>query len=165
MLKAKSHTPKKLDNTTPIVDYGYQRVASWTAKALAELQQTSRYPVAVELANGDYTVGTKKVTKVSQVCWKVGDLEFVDKRSAIVYCALVHVLRISEAKELHELDSFVGKLDVEKATFRVKLDNAHFCHDSFKIDLFSSRYADAKDRLTKAKQELEKILVKAKYII
>lgn len=165
MSKVKSPTLKKLDNTTPIVDYGYQRVASWTAKALTELQQTSKTPIVVELANGDYTVGTSKVTKVSQVSWKVGDLEFVDKRSAIVYCALVHVLRLSEARELCALDAIVGKLDLDKATFRVKLDKAHADNDSFKIDLFSSRYADAKDRLTKAKQELEKILTKAKYII
>lgn len=163
-MTAKLASPKKLDNAKPIAEYGFQRVASWTASALTELQKTSKTPIVVELANGDFTVGTSRIEKVSQACWKVGSLEFVSKRSAIVYCALVHVSRLSEARELYALDAIVGKLDVDKTTFRAKLDKAHAENDSFRIDLFSSRYADAKDRLTKAKQELEKILNKAKYI-
>ena len=163
MTKAKLATRKKSDEE-PIVDYGLQRVVTWTTKALTELQQNSKAPIIVELTNGDYTVGTSRVEKVSSVCWKVGELDFTDKRSAIFYCALSHVSKFADARELYAVDAIVGKLDLDKATFRLKLDKAHAERDQFKIDLFSSRYEEAKTRLAMAKQELEKILIRAKYM-
>lgn len=162
MTKVKSPTQEKSDKK--VVEYGLQRVSEWTKKELAELQKTSKTPIAIELANGDYQVATFKVVKVSTLCWKVDELEFTDKRSAIFYCSLSHLQKYSEARELYALDGIVGKLDNDKSMFRVKLDRAHETGDQFKIDLFSSRYEDVKIRLHRAKQDLEKIITRAKYL-
>ena len=165
MKKEKLSSKRKSDNVVkPVVEYGLQRVKDWAQKELTELQKTSKAPIVIELANGDYTVATFKVEKVSPVCWRVGTLEFMDKRSAIFYCALSHLSKFSEARELCAIDAIVGKLDLDKAMFRVKLDRAHETNDQFKIDLFSSRYEDVKIRLIRARQDLEKLMQQYKYI-
>ena len=165
MKKEKLSSKRKSDKSiNPVVEYGLQRVKEWAHKELTELQKTSKTPIVIELSNGDYSVATFKVEKVSTVCWRVGTLEFIDKRSAIFYCALSHLSQFSEARELCAIAAIVGKLDLDKAMFRIKLDRAHEAKDQFKIDLFSSRYEETKARLTHAKQDLEKLFTKYKYI-
>lgn len=158
MTKAKSSSVRRSETEA------LRKVTEWTKRQLDDLRKNSRIPICVELSNGDYTVGTRRVTKVSNVCWRVGTIEFGDKRSAIYYCVLMHQEKVLEAKELFEVDWAVSKLDSDKSLFRVRLDNAHLADDQFKIDLYSSRYEDAKRRLAVAKRDLEKIISKAKYI-
>jgi hypothetical protein len=162
---AKLLTTKKLDKITPVVEYGWQKVSDWTKQELQELQKNSKLPIITELVNGDYTVATYRIKKVSSVCWEAAGFEFIDKRSAIFYCALKHIGRSNEAMALREADGIVGKLDMDKAVFRIKLDKAHIAGDQFKIDLFSSRFDEAKRQLSGAKQELEKIISRAKYLM
>lgn len=155
---AKSPTLKK-----PGTNSNLERVADWTKKELEELQRNTKLPICVPLQSGDYLVATYKVEKISSVCWRVEELEFVDKRSAIFYCALMHLARVNDANELYEIDYKVGKLDLDKSAFRVRLDKAHESGDSFKIDLYSSRFDETKQKLVQAKQELEKSISRAKY--
>jgi hypothetical protein len=164
---AKLLTPKKLDKkkdiTTKVEEYGWNKVSTWTKQNLTELQQSSKLPIITELTNGNYTVATYKVEKISAVCWRAAEFDFMDKRSAIFYCALVYIGKLKDAVQLKEADGIVGKLDMDKAMFRVKLDNAHTVGDQFKIDLYSSRFDESKRHLSGAKQELEKIIQLAKY--
>lgn len=153
---------KKLD---VIEGYGLKKVTGWTRQQLVELQKNSRYPVCMELQNGDYLVATYKVEKMSEICWRVENLDFTDKRSAIFYCSLMHLGKISEAKELYRVDKHVGQLDLDKSLFRVRLDNAHIAGDLFKIDLYSCRFEESKEKLKIARQELEEIISRAKYYI
>ena len=164
MQKVKSPTAKKLDKTKDAVDYGFQRVKEWTAKELSDLQKNSKTPICIELSNGDYQVATYRVVKISSVCWAADDREFHDKRSAIFYCTLLYLEHFVEAYELEATDTAVSRLDSDKALFRVRLDKAHEVGDQFKIDLYSSRFDETKRRLAHAKQELEKIINKAKYL-
>jgi len=115
------------------------------------------------LKNGDYLVSSYLVEKVSEICWKVEHLEFIDKRSAIFYCSLMHLGKITEAKELYKIDKHVGQLDLDKSLFRIRLDNAHTAKDQFKIGLYSSRYEESKGKLRLLKQELEILIAQAKY--
>lgn len=162
---AKLHTSKKLGKTIDAIEsYGFRRVTEWTRKELLNIQKTSKMPICMALQNGDYLVATYKVEKISEVCWKVNHLEFTDKRSAIFYCSLLHLGKVSEAKELYRIDNHVGQLDLDKSLFRVRLDSAHTTKDQFKIDLYSSRYEESKGKLRIAKQELENLIQLAKYI-
>jgi len=165
MTKGKLLSSKKSDkiDVEKIVTFGLEKLSEWTRKELEELQRTSKSPICIQLANGDYIVGTYKVKKISTVCWNVEGIEFADKRSAIFYCALTHLGKYADANELRDVDWHVGKLDYDKALFRVRLDEAHLLGDQFKIDLYSSRFEDAKSRLAQAKRELEKIISRAKY--
>jgi hypothetical protein len=160
----KSNTTKKYDNLPKsITNYGYQRVSEWTKRELAELQVNSDLPLAIPLTNGGYMVGTFKIEKVSASCWQVNDISFTNKSAAIYYCAMTHMLQFNAADELCETDQRVSRFELDKNLFRYRLDNAHTEGDQFKIDLFSSRYEQAKQQLVYAKQELEKIIQKAKY--
>lgn len=157
-----SNRSKKLD---VIEEYGLKKVTGWTQQQLANFQKNSRYPLCMALQNGDFLVATYRVEKISDICWKVENFEFTDKRSAIFYCSLLHISNIADANELRKIDEQVGKLDLDKSLFRVRLDAAHIANDQFKIDFYSSRYEEVKGRLRLAKQELEKIISCAKYSI
>jgi hypothetical protein len=162
---AKLPTVKKLDKqTNKIVDYGLQRVTEWTKKELEELQRTSETPIIVPLQNGNYIVATNIVEKINNTCWKVNDLEFLDKRSAIFYCALNYLRKFQSAAELFATDQKASRYEMDKIVFRKRLDKAHIDGDEFKIGLYSSRYEEAKCNLVNAKQDLEKIITKTKYI-
>ncbi len=141
----------------------FRRVADWTKRELSNLQKTSDVPVCIELATGDYLVGTYTVKKISSVCWRVDPLEFCSKRSAIFYSALTHMGKIAEATKIHDLDFQVGRLEYERTMFRERLDAAHLALDQFKIDLYGSRFDETKRLLMVAKRDLENIFSKAKY--
>jgi len=162
MPTGKSSSAKKSKTTE---DAKLQHVTQWAKNELADLQLNSELPVCIHLQTGDYLVGTYKVEKISTVCWKVDDIEFNDKRGAIFFCVLNYLRRTKDAAELRDADWQVGKLDLDKSIFRVRLDNAHLDNDQFKIDLYSSKYEDAKRKLVRAKQEFEKIINKVRYIM
>ena len=162
MTKEKSSSAKKLKQTETTT---LNKVTSWTKNELSELQANSKLPVCIALPNGDYTVGTFKIEKISSTCWKVDNIEFTDKRGAIFFCVLLCLRKFADANELRDADWLLGRLDSDKITFRARLDNAHLQDDQFKIDLYSSRFDDAKQKLAAAKIEFEKIINKVKYIL
>ena len=163
---AKQSILKKSDKKLDVIEaYGLHRVTEWTRNELLELQKKSKLPICMLLQNGDYLVATYKVEKVSDICWRVEELEFTDKRSAIFYCSLMHLGRVDAAKELYRIDLYVGKLDLDKSIFRVRLDAAHAAKDQFKIDLYSSRYEETKGKLRLIKQELENNVAAVKRLI
>lgn len=166
MPKANLSITRKSDKELGVIEtYGLKRVTSWTKKELAELQEKSRLPICVPLQNGDYVVATYHINKISNICWKVEDFEFTDKRSAIFYCALMHCGKLEDAIELHKVDSRVGRYDSDKALFRVRLDNSHKSDDAFKVDLYSCRFEETKGKLKQAKEELEDLIQSAKYYL
>ena len=158
----KSSTAK---NVTATEAEGLRRVTDWTKHELDELQRSSKIPVCIQLQTGDYLVGTFKVEKVSTTLWKVGGVEFSDKRGAIFFCVATHLRRINDANELRDADALVGNLESEKLIFRTRLDTAHLALDQFKIDLYTSRFEDVKRKLARAKQEFEKVINKIRYIM
>jgi len=161
MPTVKSSSAKKLKTNESA---RLKQVTDWTKNELAGLRQNSKIPICIQLQNGDYIVGTFKVEKVSSG-WNAGGFEFTDKRGAIFFCVLMHLNRFNDANEIHDADCQVSRLDLDKSAFRARLDNAHLENDQFKIDLYSSRYEDAKRKLVYAKQELEKVINKVKYIL
>ena len=146
-----------------IVDEGLARVTNWTRAELLDLQQFNKSPLVVPLRNGNYKVATFLVEKVG-LGWRAADREFLDKRSAIFYCALRHLCYLKEADAMHTIDQRVSKYDSDKSLFRMRLDSAHEKHDQFRIDVLQSRFDEAKRNLAAAKKDLEKIISLAKYI-
>ena len=142
-----------------------KHVVDWTKTELEGLQKNSKLPICIQLQTGDYLVGTFKVAKISAACWSVDGIEFNDKRGAIFFCVLMYLKKFPDANELRDADWQVNKLDLDKTLFRTRLDKAHLDGDQFKIDLYSSRYEDAKRKLIRAKHEFEKVINKVKYII
>jgi hypothetical protein len=142
------------------VEAGHRLVSDWTKKHLKELQETSKLPIVISLTNGNYKVATYDVI-FDGTCWIADSKYFLDKRSAIYYCALLHMSRFKSATEIVSLDNKVRDLDADKAMFRYRLDAAHETGDQWSIDLFSSRYTEVKGRLTLAKRELEHAFTKA----
>lgn len=155
----KSHTRRKSE-IERAADLGHRLVSDWTKKHLKELQETSRLPIVLSLTNGNYKVATFDVV-FDGACWIADSKYFLDKRSAIFYCALLHMSRFKSAQELVNLDNKVRDLDIDKAIFRYRLDAAHETGDQWGIDLFSSRYTEVKGRLNLAKRELETAFTKA----
>jgi len=155
---------KSAKDTAAVESYGFNRVNNWTKNEFLQVHKNSKIAICTLLQNGDYLVGTRKVEKISDICWKVDEYEFTDKRSAIFYCSMLHLGKTGLAQELYKIDLHVGQLDLDKSRFRVRLDDAHMSKDSFKIDLYSSRYEETKGKLSIVSQELEKIIAAAKYI-
>ena len=146
-----------------IVEEGLSRVTNWTRTELNELQQYSKSPLVVPLQNGNYKVATYLVEKTIS-SWRVADKNFLDKRSAIFYCALRHLCFLKEADAMYTIDQRVSKYDSDKSLFRARLDSAHEKHDQFRIDVLQSRFDEAKRNLAAAKKDLEKIILTAKYL-
>jgi hypothetical protein len=166
MRMGKSASQRKSDSSSinTVVKYGLQRVTDWTRHELAELQKTSKLPICVELTSGDYLVATYLVEKLADGGWKVDNIEFNDKRCAIFYCALTHLSKFKDADDMMRIDKRIGDLESDKQLFRDKLDKAHLAKDQFRIDLFSSRFDQSKGKLALAKLDLEKTILRAKYI-
>jgi hypothetical protein len=149
-----------------IESYGFTRVKSWTRQEISDLQKNSQYPICIALSNGNFLVATYLIEKISDHCWYVNNNDFTEKRSAIFYCALLHLNKIIEAETLLKLDRIVSKLDLDKLLYRARLDNAHINNDEFKISLYSSRYSTCSDSLKLYRRELLSYLeIVKKYVI
>ena len=143
----------------------FARLSTWTKGELAELQHTSNVPVCIHLANGDYTVGPFSVKMVSSAAWQVGEAEFGNSRTAVFFCVAMYLRRKVDAAELLLIDEAISNLELEKLMFRERLNLAHLVADQFKIDLYSSRFTETKNKLQRAKRDLEKAINKIRYIM
>lgn len=139
---------RKFDNSQ------LKKISDWTSRELNTLRKESRIPVITKLPNGNYKVASYLVEKQGAE-WTADGKLFFDKKSAIFYCALLHVNNFVTANELQKLDSDVGRLEFDKIMYRVRLDKAHEENDQFKIDLYTSRYLESKMLYKTAKSQLD----------
>lgn len=159
---ASSRLPKKSE-IKQASDEAYAVIRNWTHNELTQLQKRSKEPICIKLTGDQYAVATFLVKKGPTNEWIANGKYFNDSRSAIFYCAMLHLKLWNKADTILKNDQIVSRLTSEREMFGYRLGEAYVTDDQFKIDVIASRFSLVKGRLANAKTELEKNINDAKY--
>lgn len=157
-MNKKSTTQEKFD---------LEKIQRFTEQQLTELGR-AKMPFCFQTGK-DILVGNYKIKKLGNDCWQVAInnaeiLDFFTRKDAIFYCIAKHVKDYELANEIVIVDNTLGRLETDAAVFRKKYRNALEESDDFKVTVFSNRYSETIHKIHNVKQQLQKVLNKAKYI-
>jgi len=160
---AKSTTKNKL------VEVDVEKIRRFTQTELTKLAQTeSELPLCYQVGT-DVLVGTNRVIKIDDRCWRVIEegqqaFDFFTRKDAIFYCIALHKQQIQLANEIRDNDSLLNKLEFEASLYRLRYKKAQDKGDTWGEEFFSNRYTETQHRIDLVKKELQKSLNLAKYI-
>lgn len=155
-------------NLNQVIADGVDYIHNWTKKELSSISKNTL--VVLQNAEGSYTIGTFSVLKVTDTCWRVMDRnnehvhDFSKKLAAVVYCVSSATRKYQTASDILELDTEFSKLDADYELFTYLVKRYAEQKDEFKVALYISRQEITKDRLNIVKDQLEKILTRAKVL-
>ena len=140
----------------------------WAKKELNSISKNNL--IVLQNAEGSYSVGTFSVIKITDRCWRVYDRnhelvhDFSRKLASIVYCVFMSMKKYHAATEILDLDIEYTRLDADIDLFVHMIKKYSAKKDDFKLSLYISRQEITKDRLNQVRDQLDKILDRAKYI-
>ena len=152
-----------------LVEFDVEKIRRFTQTELAKLANTeSELPFCYQIGT-DVLVGTNRVVKVSERCWRVIEdgqqaFDFFNRKDAIFYCIALHKKQTQLAVEIRENDSLLNKLEFEAVLYRLRYKKAQEKQDDWGAEYYSNRYIETQHRLEQVKKELTKSLNLAKYI-
>lgn len=167
MKKAKSTTKRRSEleaaqNT--FADFGTKYIKRWTEK---ELRQFRTQPVVIPVGDHGFFVGSFRVTGTHSACWTVEKIDgrrihdFTSKATAILYCINEVRQKYEEAQTLLDLDTKLGRLDLDIVQYEYTLLKTH---DLVKSTAVLNRCIDAKIQRRHLLNILKKTLNSAKYL-
>ena len=152
-----------------LVEFDVEKIRRFTQTELAKLANTeSELPFCYQIGT-DVLVGTNRVVKINDRCWRVIEdgqqaFDFFNRKDAIFYCIALHKKQTQLAIEIRENDSLLNKLEFEAVLYRLRYKKAQEKQDDWGAEYYSNRYIETQHRLTQVKKELTKSLNLAKYI-
>ena len=152
-----------------LVEFDVEKIRRFTQTELAKLANTeSELPFCYQIGT-DVLVGTNRVVKINDRCWRVIEdgqqaFDFFNRKDAIFYCIALHKKQTQLAIEIRENDSLLNKLEFEAVLYRLRYKKAQEKQDDWGAEYYSNRYIETQHRLAQVKKELTKSLNLAKYI-
>ena len=150
-------------------EFDVEKIRRFTQNELANLATTpSNLPFCYQIGT-DILVGTSKIIKINDKCWRVLEhgqqaWDFFNRKDAIFYCIAVHKKQTKLAKDIKDCDSLLNKLEFDATLYRHRYKSAQEKADLWGDEYFSTRYQETMRRIEQTKQEIKKNLNLAKYI-
>lgn len=167
MKKAKFTTKRRSDLALAqdiFADLGTKYIKHWTEK---ELKQFRTQPVVIPVGAHGFFLGQFRITGVHPACWAVEKIDgrhihdFTSKSAAITYCISEVKQRYEEAQTLLDLDTQLGRLDLDIINYEHTLSTTQ---DLVKSAVVLNRCIDAKIQRRQLLNILKKTLNSAKYL-
>ena len=167
MKKAKSTTKRRSEfeaaqNT--FSEFGTKYIKRWTEK---ELKQFRTQPVVIPVGTHGFFVGSFRINGAHSACWAVEKIDgrhihdFTSKAAAIIYCISEVRQKYEEAQTLLDLDTKLGRLDLDIVQYEYTLSKTQ---DLVKSTAVLNRCIDAKIQRRHLLNILKKTLNSAKYL-
>lgn len=138
----------------------------WTK---TEARKLANREIVILPASWGFQVGKYSV-KEQGTNWQVfnsfGELNktFTGKKSAVTWCILEQSNIFSISDRLLDEDLKLSKLLQDQINYSYSKQKAIKKQDMFAVDVFNARLAETAIKLDRAKQDLEKTLIRAKYL-
>ena len=151
------------------IKFDIEKIKRFTQTELAKLVASpTELPLCYQIGT-DILVGTSKITKINDDCWRVFEdgqqhWDFFNRKDAIFYCVAVHKKQLQLAKTIKDNDSLLNKLEFDAILFRHRYKQAQNKNDLWGEEYFSTRYQETMDRIAQTKKELTKSLNLAKFL-
>ena len=153
-------------NVEAIAELAQQYVQHWTR---TEAQKLVKHELLILPTKWGMQVGKHAVKNVGKT-WHVYNPfdelidAFTSKQSAVTYCILEQTNRINMAAELRSQDTKLSKLLQDQNNYATRRVKAVKAVDTVRTDIIDARLSETASLLELAKENLEKTLIKAKYL-
>lgn len=152
-----------------IINLAVRDIKSWARKELNVLRQQTTYPVILSTDGKKIIIGNYTIEIVNDNCNTViydshKIHTFYSKKAALLYCLHEKLGQLNKSLEILSIDKKVSQVYYDLAFYSAKLINKTSKLDTFKKQLYYSRYFEAKIKYQNYKRELEKTIANAKYI-
>lgn len=163
MKTAASYTKNELGKF--IVDLAIDKFHNWADSEFNNLRHTSNFPVCVPLSSKSWIIANFQLDQLGQHNWRISRDEetihvFYSKQAAVFYALYTRYKWYKTADRILANDQAVAKLNDEMHFYSTRLTSK--TADGFKLQLWHTKYLEAKSKYQVAKQELETTLLSAK---
>ena len=149
-------------------EFGLQYIKQWTQQ---ELKRYQKEPVVIPIGDHGFLIGPYSVQGIHTECWQVTSClderfvyHFISKPAAIFYCLYNIKEKYLAARELLEIDTKLGRIDLDVKHYEHALKIAQKRNDTVKYTIVLNRYIDAKMQRRTYQNILKKTLNSAKYL-
>ena len=148
-------------------DIGLRYLKNWTQQEIAKYRSE---PVVIPVGDYRFFVGSYQIAGLHQQCWAVSQFDdkhihhFIDKVTAILYCMYSTRGIHGQAEKLLDLDSKLGKLDLDIKNYEATMQASSKRNDMLKYDIVLNRCINAKMQRRELNDILKKTLISAKYL-
>jgi hypothetical protein len=151
-----------------LIDLAIHKINHWARSELNYIRYVLDKPILIPINNKLWIIGNYAIQHIDTHKYKVTrDKEivhtFYSKQAAVFYTALTKIKQYRLADGLLYADIKVARL-YDECEFYSKKINSPGKKDSFKLDLWLSRYNNVRMKLSPARNDLEKRITSAKYI-
>lgn len=156
-------------NVSTNAAFDVEKIKRFTQDELSKLAHSpSELPFCYQIGT-DILVGTSKIIKVNDNCWRVESKgenvwDFFNRKDAIFYCIALHKKQIQLANTIRDNDSLLNRLEFDAILFRHRYKQAQNRGDIWGEEHFSTRYQETMRKIEHTKKEIKKNLNLAKYI-
>jgi predicted metal-dependent hydrolase len=163
--KKTKHAPDQSD-VANIAEMAHQYVQNWTR---VEAQKMVKDELLILPTKDGMQVGKYSVKHMNKM-WHVYNVfnELIDaftcKQSAVAYSLLDQTNKINTARDLLRQDTRISKLEQDQTNYVFRRTKAIKSKDTLTIDMLDARITEAESLLNLAREDLEKTLIKAKYL-
>lgn len=167
MKKAKSTIKRKSElelAQNAFAEFGTKYIKHWTEQ---QLKQFRTQPVVIPIGAHGFFVGGFRIAGVHSACWAVEKIDgrhvhdFTSKVNAIFYCINEVRQKYEAAQTLLDLDTSLGRLDLDIAQYEYTLEKTQ---DLVKSAVVLNRCIDAKMQRRHILNILKKTLNSTKYL-
>ena len=141
----------------------------WTKQEIHNLVSTGTLVMLPQGQGQSYIIGKNSLEKLDNY-WLVTSTQsdvkllFKEKMSAVFYCLYEHKRMYHASREIWQQDDILRKLDNDQSLYRHKYKIACEKQNSFAQDLWQARLSDVTPRFQDARERLQKMINRAKYI-
>jgi len=131
--------------------------------------QIDSAPIVYEVSQDEIHVGTYILVRLGDSYWRAtnstNDIEtdFCNKKNAMYFALFMTRNKIMAAMELKTLDNKLSMLSIEIEHLRYRIKVSHKLHNSWNVDLFEAKLANATDSFRANRALIKKWFTQAKY--
>ncbi len=151
-----------------LVEIAINKIATWAAFEFNQLRNNKQFPICIQTTKNTWAIGNFTVKNLGAQTWPLyhdGKFihEFYSKQAAMFYAVFETMQMYKIAETLLQSDKDLAYANTDLQLYTKKLSCITRKTDSFKIQLWRSRYLQSKAKFNYAREELEKRLQTAKY--
>lgn len=152
-----------------VVEKAMQDIESWAHKELTYITYKSTKPICISVGKNTWLVGHYKIVKNKRkqfAVYSTGNLvnKFANKQAAFLYAIMSKLKNYELSHRILNSDVTYSRLQEEQDMLIGKKEKYIKTANYFKLSLIDAKLSDISLKLHSAKKDLEKNLVRAKYV-
>ena len=151
-----------------LVELAIKKITYWASAEFNSLRNSHQFPICVQTSKNTWVIGNFTIKRNEGHVWPLYHdnkliHNFYSKQAAMFYAVFEKMKLYLSADAILQADKSLAYANADLEFFTYKIQHINKKTDTFKQQLWRSRYLESKSKFSNARQELEKRLQSAKY--